>query len=100
MPMLFSKKNKIIDLNEYTPKELQVYVENYIKEFHGNKNKNKIFKELSKLDEYLLQMRKANLSLESIRKFLIEFYGYTVGVHTLSEYFKLFHGIESNISNT
>lgn len=96
---MFGKK-KIIDLNEYTPKELQVFVDNYIREFHGNKNKNKIFKELSKLDDYLLQMRKANLSLESIRKFLIEFYGYTVGLNTLSEYFKLFHGLESNISNT
>lgn len=98
--MLFAKKKKMIDLNEYTSKELQVFVENYIREYHGNKNKNKIFKELSKLDEYLLQMRKANLSLESIRKFLIEFYGYTVGINTLSEYFKLFHGIESNQSNT
>lgn len=94
--MLFAKKKKMIDLNEYTSKELQVFVENYIREYHSNKNKNKIFKELSKLDEYLLQMRKANLSLESIRKFLIEFYGYTVGIHTLSEYFKLFHGIENN----
>lgn len=94
--MLFTKKNKIIDLNEYTPKELQVFVDNYIREYHGNKNKNKIFKELSKLDEYLLQMRKANLSLESIRKFLIEFYGYTVGLNTLSEYFKFFHSIENN----
>lgn len=98
--MLFAKKKKMIDLNEYTSKELQVFVENYIREYHGNKNKNKIFKELSKLDEYLLRMRKANLSLESIRKFLIEFYGYTVGINTLSEYFKLFHGIESNQSNT
>lgn len=88
--MLFSKK-KIIDLNEYTPRELQVFVDNYIREFHGNKNKNKIFKELSKLDDYLLQMRRANLSLEHIRKFLIEFYNYNVGLNTLSEYFKLFH---------
>lgn len=94
--MLFTKKNKMIDLNEYTHKELQVFVDNYIREYHGNKNKNKIFKELGKLDEYLLQMRKANLNLESIRKFLIEFYGYTVGINTLSEYFKQFHGIETN----
>jgi hypothetical protein len=36
-------------------------------------------------------MRRANLSLEHIRKFLIEFYNYNVGLNTLSEYFKLFH---------
>ena len=88
--MLF-KKNKIIDLNEYTQRELEANVENYILHYHGNKNKNKIFKELSKLDTYLFTMRESGLSYESIRQFLLDYFDYTVGLGTLSEYFKIFH---------
>ena len=49
--MIFGKK-KIIDLNEYTTKELEANVENFIHQYHGSRHKNKIFKELSKLDTY------------------------------------------------
>ncbi|MEA1893106.1 MAG: hypothetical protein U9N33_10420 [Campylobacterota bacterium] len=92
--MMFLKK-KIIDMNEYSQRELQVMVDSYIKEYHGNRNKNKIFKELNKVDDYLLQMRNAGLSIEKIREFLIEFYNYKVGMHTISDYFKTFHPVSS-----
>lgn len=88
--MLF-KKNKIIDLNEYTQRELEANVETYILQYHGNKNKNKIFKELSKLDSHLITMRGSGLSYESIRQFLVDYFDYKVGLTTLSEYFKVFH---------
>lgn len=87
---MFMKK-KIIDMNEYSQRELQVLVENYIKEYHGSRNKNKIFKELHKIDDYLIQMRNSGLSLEKIRQFLIDFYNYKVGMQTISDYFKTFH---------
>lgn len=88
-------KKKMIDMNEYSQRELQVMVDSYVKEYHGNRNKNKIFKELNKVDEYLVQMRHAGLSLEKIREFLIEFYNYKVGISTISDYFKTFHSIPS-----
>ena len=84
-------KKKIIDMNEYSQRELQLLVENYIKEYHGNRHKNKIFKELNKVDDYLIQMRNAGLSIEKIRDFLNDFYNYKVGVNTISDYFKTFH---------
>jgi len=95
--MLFKKK-KIIDLNEYTPKELEANVENFIHQYHGSRHKNKIFKELSKLDTYLVHMRKSGLSYESIRQFITEYFDYKVGIQTLTEYFKIFHfdSIEKN----
>lgn len=92
---MFMKK-KIIDMNEFSQRELQVIVESYIKEYHGNKNKNKIFKELNKVDDYLVQMRQAGLSLEKIRQFLIDFYNYKVGLGTISDYFKTYHPLSSN----
>lgn len=87
--MLFKKK--MIDLNEYSPKELEANVEHAINRYHDNRNKNKIFKELSKIDNALLNMRKAGLSLEFIRQFIIEYFDYKVGIGTLSEYFKAYH---------
>ena len=89
-------KKKIIDMNEYSQRELQLLVENYIKEYHGNRHKNKIFKELNKVDDYLIQMRNAGLSIEKIRDFLNDFYNYKVGVNTISDYFKTFHPIKSD----
>lgn len=88
-------KKKIVDMNEYSHRELQVIVESYIKEYHGNRNKNKIFKELNKVDDYLIQMRNAGLSIEKIRQFLIDFYNYKVGIGTISDYFKTFHPIDT-----
>jgi len=88
--MLFRKKS-IIDLNEYTPKELEANVENFIHQYHGSRHKNKIFKELSKIDSYLIHMRQSGLSYESIRQFVIEYFDYKVGIQTISEYFKIFH---------
>ncbi len=88
--MLF-KNNKIIDLNEYTPKELEANVENYVLQYHSNKNKNKIYKELKKLDHYLVLMRESGLSYESIRQFIVEYFEYKVSTPTLTEYFKIFH---------
>jgi hypothetical protein len=88
---MFFKKEKIIDLNEYTPKELQANVENFILQYHSNKHKNKIFKELSKIDTYLLHMRQSGLSIEYIRQFMIDYFDYKVGIRTLSEYYKVFH---------
>ena len=84
---MFGKK-KIIDLNSYSPKELQVIVDNYIREYHGNRNKNKIFRELYKIEDHLRQMRDAGLSIEWIRQFILDTYEYKVGVHTLSEWYK------------
>lgn len=83
---------KIIDINNFTPKELQVIVDSYIREYHDHQSKSNTFEELSKLEDYLFQMREAGLSLKWIRQFLIDTYDYNVGVHTLSEYFKIFHG--------
>lgn len=93
--MLFSK-NKIIDLNEYTQRELEANVENFILQYHGNKNKNKIFKELSKLDSHLITMRESGLSYESIRQFILDYFDYKVGLGTLTEYFKVFHTQPNN----
>lgn len=87
--MLFKKK--MIDLNEYSPKELEANVDHAINRYHDNKNKNKIFKELSKIDDALLRMRKAGLSLEFIRQFMVDYFDYKVGIGTLSEYFKAYH---------
>lgn len=88
---MFGKKEKFIDLNEYTPKELESNVENYIHQYHGGKHKNKIFKELSKIDNYLLHMRQSGLSIEYIRQFMVDYFDYQVGVQTISEYYKIFH---------
>jgi len=95
---MFFKKKDIIDLNEYTLKELEANVENYIHQYHGNRHKNKIFKELSKLDGYLVHMRTSGLSYDSIRQFLIDYFDYKVGLNTVSEYFKIFHleNVEKN----
>jgi len=84
-------KKKMIDLNEYSPKELESNVDHAINRYHDNKNKNKIFKELSKIDNSLLKMRKAGLSLEYIRQFIIDYFDYKVGIGTLSEYYKAYH---------
>ena len=89
---MFFKKKKIIDLNEYTPKELAANVENFIHQYHDNRHKNKIFKELSKIDSYLLKMKESGLSIDYIRQFMIDYFDYTVGTNTLSEYYKVFHG--------
>lgn len=88
--MFFAKK-KMIDLNEYTPKELEANVENFILEYHGNRHKNKIFKELCKIDSYLLQMKESGVSINYIRQFIIDNFDYKVGVGTLSEYYKVYH---------
>lgn len=88
---MFLKKSKIIDLNEYSHKELEANVINVINQYHDNKYKNKIFKELSKIDESLLKMRRAGLSLEYIRQFIIDYFNYKVGLATLSEYYKIYH---------
>jgi hypothetical protein len=89
--MLFSKNKKMIDLNEYSQKELDANVDYAINRYHDNKNKNKIFKELSKIDSSLLKMRKAGLSLEYIRQFIIDDFNYKIGIGTLSEYYKVYH---------
>jgi hypothetical protein len=88
---MFRRRKKIIDLNSYAPKELQVIVDNYIREYHGNRNKNKIFKELNKIEDHLFQMRESGLSIDWIRKFILDTYDYTVGSGTLAEYFKVFY---------
>jgi hypothetical protein len=88
--MIFSSK-KIIDLNEYSPKELETNVDHVINQYHASKFKNKIFKELNKIDNSLLKMRKAGLSLEYIRQFMIDYFNYKVGIGTLSENFKIHH---------
>lgn len=88
---MFFKKKKMIDLNEYSHKELEANVEHAINSFHDSRFKNKIFKELNKIDPALLRMRKAGLSLEYIRQFIIDYFDYTVGVTTLSEYYKIYH---------
>ena len=82
------RNKKMIDLNSYSPKELQMIVDNYIREYHGNRNKNKIFKELDKLEEHLTQMRDSGLSLEWIRQFILDTYSYKVGINTLSDWYK------------
>lgn len=88
--MIF-KKEKIIDLNEYSHKELEANVDHAINTYHNNRFKNKIFKELNKLDPHLLKMKKAGLSIEFIRQFIVDYFNYKVGVATLSEYFKIYH---------
>ena len=88
---MFFKKEKMIDLNEYTPKELDANVDNFIHQYHGNRHKNKIFKELSKIDGYLLKMKESGLSIEYIRQFMIDYFDYKVGANTLSEYYKVYH---------
>lgn len=89
--MLFGK-HKMIDLNEYSHKELEANVEHAINTYHDNRFKNKIFKELNKIDTSLIKMRKAGLSIEYIRQFIIDYFDYKVGIATLSEYFKAYHG--------
>lgn len=88
--MLFTKR-KMIDLNEYSHKELEANVEYAINTYHDNRFKNKIFKELNKIDPSLEKMRKAGLSIEYIRQFIIDYFDYKVGTATLSEYFKVYH---------
>mgnify|MGYP000860958580 CR=1 FL=1 len=88
---MFLKKGKMIDLNEYSHKELETNVEHAINSFHDNRFKNKIFKELNKIDTSLMKMKKAGLSLEYIRQFIIDYFDYKVGIATLSEYFKAYH---------
>ena len=88
--MLFTKC-KIIDLNEYSHKELEANVEHVINTYHDNRFKNKIFKELNKIDPSLIKMRKAGLSIDCIRKFILDYFDYKVGFATLSEYFKVYH---------
>ncbi|WP_421717134.1 hypothetical protein [Arcobacter arenosus] len=88
--MLF-RKSKMIDLNEYSHKELEANVDHAINNYHDNRFKNKIFKELNKIDTSLLKMRAAGLSLEYIRQFIIDYFDYKVGTGTLSEYFKAYH---------
>ena len=88
--MLFGN-SQIIDLNEYTKKELKANVENYVFQYHSNKSKNKLYKELNKLDSELIIMREAGLSYESIRQFLIEYYNFKVRVQIITEYYKIFH---------
>lgn len=36
-------------------------------------------------------MRKAGLSLEYIRQFIIDDFNYKIGIGTLSEYYKVYH---------
>lgn len=88
--MLFKNEN-FIDLNEYTPKELDAKVESYIIKYYSNKNKNKIYRELSKLDSYLIYMRSSGLSYASIKQFLDEYFEYKIGIQTLTDYFKIYH---------
>ncbi len=88
---MFFGKRKMIDLNEYSHKELEANVEHAINTYHDNKLKNKMFKELNKIDPSLIKMRKAGLSIEYIRQFIIDYFDYKVGIGTLSEYFKAYH---------
>lgn len=88
--MIF-KNSKIIDLNEYTNKELKANLENYVFQYHSNKSRNKVYKELNKIDSELVIMREAGLSYESIRQFLIEYFDFKVGVQIITEYYKIFH---------
>ncbi len=88
--MLF-KKRQMIDLNEYSHKELEANVDHAINRYHDNKFKNKIFKELNKIDSSLIKMRKAGLSIEYIRQFIIDYFDYKVGIATLAEYYKAHH---------
>lgn len=39
-------------------------------------------------------MRKAGLSIEYIRQFIIDYFDYKVGLTTLSEYYKIYHSNE------
>lgn len=89
------RKKKIIDLNTYSHRELQVIVDNYIREYHGNRNKNGIFKELDKIELQLIQMRNSGVSIEWIRKFILDTYDYKVGVNTLSDWYKAFHSSQA-----
>ena len=89
------RKKKMIDLNTYSPRELQVIVDNYIREYHGNRNKNGIFKELDKIELQLVQMRDSGVSIEWIRKFILDTYDYKVGVHTLADWYKTFHSAQT-----
>ena len=84
-------KKKMIDLNEYSQKELDANVEHTINTYHDSRSKNKIFKELNKIDSSLVKMRTAGLSLEYIRNFIIDYFDYKVGMSTLSEYFRAYH---------
>lgn len=88
---MFGKKKNIIDLNENTPKELLQRAESYVREYHDNRNKKGIFKELNKISEVLIYMRNAQCSLEWIRKYIQDETGYKVGMNTLSEWFKVFY---------
>ena len=81
----------MIDLNEYSHKELEANVEHVINSYHDNRFKNKIFKELNKIDTSLIKMRKAGLSLDYIRQFMIDYFDFKVGIGTLSEYYKAYH---------
>ncbi|BFU78777.1 hypothetical protein ALC152_19920 [Arcobacter sp. 15-2] len=88
---MFLKKSKMIDLNEYSHKELEANVEHVINTYHDNKFKNKIFKELNKIDAALFKMKNSGLSIEYIRQFIIDYFDYKVGIATLSEYYKVYH---------
>ena len=88
---MFFGKRKMIDLNEYSHKELEANVEHAINTYHDKKLKNKIFRDLNKIDPSLIKMRKAGLSIEYIRQFIIDYFDYKVGTGTLSEYFKAYH---------
>ncbi len=52
---MFFGKRKMIDLNEYSHKELEANVEHAINTYHDNKLKNKIFRELNKIDPSLIK---------------------------------------------
>ncbi|WP_417326914.1 hypothetical protein [Halarcobacter sp.] len=93
---MLMKESKIIDLNEYSYKELEANVEQAINTYHNNKYKNKIFKELSKIDSSLIKMKNAGLSIQYIRQFIVDYFGYKVGIATLSEYFKVHYKEDLN----
>lgn len=88
--MIF-RKQKMIDLNEYSHKELEANVDHAINTYHDSRFKNKIFKELNKIDSSLIKMKKGGLSIEYIRQFILDYFDYKVGIGTLSEYFKVYH---------
>jgi CHAD domain-containing protein len=88
---MFRKKKNIIDLNQNSPKELRRIAESYVREYHDNRNKKGIFKELNKIEEVLIYMRDSQCSLDWIKKYILDETGYKVGIHTLSEWYKVFH---------
>lgn len=88
---MFGRKKNIIDLNENSPRELRQIAESYVREYHDNRNKKGIFKELNKIEDILIYMREAQCSIEWIRKYIQESCGYKIGTNTLSEWYKVFH---------